>query len=59
MFNTEELRNLLILVNRAHYDNLAEAKTGVMLENKLRDALAEASKPVPTAEVVGEAPVGA
>lgn len=57
MFNTEELRNLLILVNRAHYDNLAEAKAGVMLENKLREALNESQKPKQPTELVGEAAV--
>ena len=55
MFNTEELRNLLILINRAHYDNLAEAKAGMVLENKLREAIAEASKVTPKEEAVAGA----
>lgn len=53
MLTVEDLKNLIVLVNRAAYGNLNEAKAGCILEQKLKDMIKVAqATATPTEEVV-------
>ena len=46
MLTPQDLQNLVIILNRTVYNGLDEAKVGVVLENKLKTELEQATSPV-------------
>jgi len=46
MLTPQDLQNLVIILNRTVYNGLDEAKVGVVLENKLKAELEQATSPV-------------
>jgi hypothetical protein len=50
MLTVVDFQNILALVRRAPYENLAEARTGVILESKIQQHISGMQKPAVVTE---------